>query len=143
MSSASLIRLYRTDIRPVSFATGYDNVILITCLVVSFLFVHLMALVYLIITSKTRFVLDYFTKDQLLIGFLLDMWVIGFNSISHAIWWQFEQRELSVPDDYEMLILGNDDNTNQGKEKDGNKEMYVVTLPGREGYHLASKIIAE
>lgn len=158
-SSASLIRLYRTDIRPVSFATGYDNIILITCLVISFLLVHLVALMYLIVISRTSLIFDYFAKDQLLIGFLLDMWVIGFNSISHAIWWQFEQREPSIPDDYEMLILTGEDGNgelermneedNEYEREDGrvkgmkrennkNREMInVVILPSREEYNLA------
>lgn len=45
----------------------------------------------------------YYSDGQIVVGWMLSCWFLGYNVISAAIWWQFERREQRVPDDYEII----------------------------------------
>lgn len=45
----------------------------------------------------------YCNDGQIVVGWMLSCWFLGYNVISAVIWWQFERREQRVPDDYEII----------------------------------------
>lgn len=45
----------------------------------------------------------YYSDGQIVVGWMLSCWFLGYNLISAVIWWQFERRELRVADDYEII----------------------------------------
>lgn len=76
---------------------------------------------------------DYFMNNQLLIGVLLCCWMLGFNAISYTIYTQFEQHEERPVDDYELLLLdNNNDSGNQQMIECQNPQTVIVALPSME-----------
>lgn len=45
----------------------------------------------------------YCSDGQIVVGWMLGCWFLGYNLISGVIWWQFERRETRTPDDYEII----------------------------------------
>lgn len=45
----------------------------------------------------------YYSDGQIVVGWMLSCWFLGYNVISAMIWWQFERRESRLPDDYEII----------------------------------------
>jgi hypothetical protein len=45
----------------------------------------------------------YYSDGQIVVGWMLSCWFLGYNLISAVIWWQFERREQRVADDYEII----------------------------------------
>ena len=46
---------------------------------------------------------SYYSDGQIVVGWMLSCWFLGYNVISAMIWWQFERRESRQPDDYEII----------------------------------------
>lgn len=45
----------------------------------------------------------YYSDGQIVVGWMLSCWFLGYNVISAVIWWQFERREQRLADDYEII----------------------------------------
>ena len=45
----------------------------------------------------------YCSDGQIVVGWMLSCWFLGYNVISAVIWWQFERREQRLADDYEII----------------------------------------
>lgn len=45
----------------------------------------------------------YYSDGQIVVGWMLSCWFLGYNVISAVIWWQFERREPRTVDDYEII----------------------------------------
>lgn len=45
----------------------------------------------------------YYSDGQIVVGWMLSCWFLGYNMISAVIWWQFERREQREADDYEII----------------------------------------
>lgn len=45
----------------------------------------------------------YCSDGQIVVGWMLSCWFLGFNVISGMIWWQFERRDSRPADDYEII----------------------------------------
>lgn len=45
----------------------------------------------------------YCSDGQIVVGWMLGCWFLGYNVISAMIWWQFERRESMPADDYEII----------------------------------------
>lgn len=45
----------------------------------------------------------YYSDGQIVVGWMLSCWFLGYNVISAVIWWQFERREAREADDYEII----------------------------------------
>ena len=61
---------------------------------------------------------DYIKSNQLLVGILLYLWIIGFNIVSFVIYRQFEQSEVLPADDFYICTW----------ERSG-REPLVIRLP--------------
>ena len=46
---------------------------------------------------------SYCSDGQVVVGWMLSCWFLGYNVISAVIWWQFERNESTSPDDYEII----------------------------------------
>lgn len=63
---------------------------------------HHHGLLRLIVVFETA-ATAYYSDGQIVIGWLLSCWFLGYNVISAVIWWQFERRETMPPDDHEII----------------------------------------
>lgn len=63
---------------------------------------HHHGLLHLIESFESAFT-AYHDDGQVVVGWLLAGWFLGYNCISAMIWWQFERQEAIQPDDYEIV----------------------------------------
>lgn len=90
----------------------------------------------------------YHDDGQVVVGWLLAAWFLGYNGISGLIWWQFERNERVTADDYEIIPKqsrrregGEREPGSQGKATLMNpfdKAIVVVNMPNGE-FSVAKK----
>ena len=56
-----------------------------------------------LLTALESALAAYCSDGQIVVGWMLSCWFLGFNVISAMIWWQFERRESRPADDYEII----------------------------------------
>lgn len=66
---------------------------------------HHHGLLHLLESFESAFT-AYHDDGQVVVGWLLAAWFLGYNCISAMIWWQFERREPLHADDYEIVMTG-------------------------------------
>lgn len=56
-----------------------------------------------LLTALESALAAYCSDGQIVVGWMLSCWFLGYNVISAMIWWQFERREVGPADDYEII----------------------------------------
>jgi len=56
-----------------------------------------------LLTALESALAAYCSDGQIVVGWMLSFWFLGYNMISAMIWWQFERRESRPADDYEII----------------------------------------
>lgn len=56
-----------------------------------------------LVTALQSAISAYYSDGQIVVGWMLSCWFLGYNVISAVIWWQFERREQRLADDYEII----------------------------------------
>jgi hypothetical protein len=110
---------------------------------------HHHGLLHLLDSFSTAFS-AYHDDGQVVVGWLLAAWFLGFNGISALIWWQFERTEQLPADDYEIIVKGRRRNSGvigvgeggagkgEGMMNPFDKAIVVVTLPSGD-FSVAKK----
>ena len=81
-----------------------------------------------LLTALESALAAYCSDGQVVVGWMLSCWFLGYNVISGMIWWQFERREIRPADDYEIIPsfrmrrrgANNTNNTNTNNNNNNN-----------------------
>ena len=108
---------------------------------------HHHGLLHLLDSFESAFA-AYHADGQVVVGWLLAAWFLGYNGISALIWWQFERTERPPADDYEIIVKQRrrqlTENGTEAKKATGDplnpfdKSIVVVSLPNGD-FSVAKK----
>lgn len=110
---------------------------------------HHHGLLHLIDSFESAFT-AYHDDGQVVVGWLLAAWFLGYNGISALIWWQFERNEHVPADDYEIIPKqrrrpeaidhnhNNNNNCKHGPLNPFDKSIVIVNMPNGD-FSVAKK----